>query len=210
MMRSEETGLSNSHRSILPDIKSSSSDSKGSRTLQGDIADVLPLQTGWALSKPRSNVRFSEKLKEYLTARFSLGERSGRKADAAQVAVDMQNAKNESNERLFSRTEWMTKTQVQSFFSRLAATRRKDQGMVKISPDQEEDAECLQEDANRKDVIGQVNTQLNVSHPICYDKFDLCEHYHSNALQEFSFTMLKIICGHFEIPINSRDKKKFS
>ena len=65
------------------DIKSSSSDSKGSRTLQGDIADVPPLQTGWALSKPRSNVRFSEKVKEYLTARFSLGERSGRKADAA-------------------------------------------------------------------------------------------------------------------------------
>ena len=122
----------------------------------------------------------------------------------------MRNAKNESNERLFSRTEWMTKTQVQSFFSRLAVTRRKDQGMVGISPDQEEDAECLQEDANRKDVIGQVNTQLNVSHPICYDKFDLCERYRSNALQEFSVTMLKIICGHLEIPVKSRDKKKSS
>jgi len=190
------------------DIKSCSSDSKGSRTLPEDTADAPPLQTGWALSKPRSNVRFSQKVKEYLTARFSLGERSGRKADPVQVAADMRNAKNESNERLFTRTEWMTKTQVQSFFSRLAATRRKDQGMVGISPDQEEDAECLQDEANRQDLIEKVSTQLNILHPICYDKFDLCERYHSNTLQEFSVAMLKIICSHFEIPVKSRDKKK--
>ena len=189
-------------------IKSCSSDSKGPRTLTEDIAATPPLQTGWALSKPRSNVRFSQKVKEYLTARFTLGERTGRKADPAQVAVDMRNAKNESNERLFTRTEWMTKTQVQSFFSRLAATRRKDQGMVGISPDQEEDAQCLQEDVNRQDLIDKVNKQLNVSHPICYDTFDLCERYHSNTLQEFSVAMLKTICSHFEIPFKSRDKKK--
>ena len=194
--------------SVDTDIKRCSSDSKGSKTLPGDIADAPPLRTGWALSKPRSSVRFSQKVKEYLTARFSLRERSGHKADPAQVAVEMRNAKNESNERLFTRTEWMTKTQIQSFFSRLAATRRKDQGMVGISPDQEEDAECLQEDANRQDLIEKVNTQLNVLHPICYDKFDLCERYHSNTLQEFSVAMLKIICSHFEIPLKSRDKKK--
>jgi len=99
------------------DIKSCSSDSKGSRTLPEDIADAPPLQTGWALSKPRSNIRFSQKVKEYQTARFSPEERSGSKANPAKVAVDMRNAKNESNERLFTRAEWMTKTQVQSFFS---------------------------------------------------------------------------------------------
>ena len=48
------------------------------------------------------------------------------------------------------------KPKVQSFFSRLAATWRKDQGMVGISPDQE-DAECLQEDANRQDLKEKVN-----------------------------------------------------
>ena len=143
--------------------------------------------------QPTSNVRFSQKVKEYLTARFSLGERSGRKVDPAQVAVDIRNAKNESNERLFTRTEWMTKSQVQSFFSRLDATRRKDQGIVGISPEQEEDAECLQEEANLQDLLEKVNTQLKVLHPICYDKFDLSERYHSSTLQEFSVAMLKII-----------------
>lgn len=80
--------------------------------------------------------------------------------------------------------------------------------MVGISPDQEEDAQCLQEDVNRQDLIDKVNKQLNVSHPICYDTFDLCERYHSNTLQEFSVAMLKTICSHFEIPFKSRDKKK--
>ena len=136
--------------------------------MNGKHTDAPPLQTGWALSKPRSNVRFSQKVKEYLTARFSLGKRSGRKADPVQVAADMRNAKNESNERLFTRTEWMTKTQVQSLFSQLAATQRKDQGMVGISTDQEEDAECLQDEANRQDLIEKVNTQLKVLHPISY------------------------------------------
>ena len=83
--------------------------------------------------------------------------------------------------------------------------------VVSSSQNQEEDAECLQEDANRQDLIEKVNTELTVLHPICYDKFDMCECYHSNTLQEFSGAMLKIICSHFEIPVKLRDKKrKFS
>ena len=80
--------------------------------------------------------------------------------------------------------------------------------VVSSSQNQEEDAECLQEDANRQDLIEKVNTQLNVLHPISYDKFDLCECYHSNTLQEFSGAMLKIICSHSEIHVKLRDKKK--
>ena len=173
-----------------------------------DTTDSLSLQTGWALSKPRSNVRFPEKVKQYLTARFTLGERTGRKADPAQVAAGMRNAKNESNERLFTRTEWMTKTQVQSFFSRLAAKRRKDQGAIDLSADQDEDVQCLQENSDRQDLVDMVNGEINVSHPICYDTYDLCERYHSNTLKEFNVAMLKTICSYFEIPVKSRGKKQ--
>ena len=52
------------------------------------------LQTGWALSKLRSSVKFSAKVKEYLTACFTIGERKGHKAHPGQVAADMRNAKN--------------------------------------------------------------------------------------------------------------------
>lgn len=192
----------------IADTKSCSTDSRGPQTSTENTTASSPLQTGWALSKPRSNVRFSQKVKEYLTARFALGEKTGRKADPTQVAADMRNAKNESNERLFTRTEWMTKNQVQSFFSRLAATRRKDQGVVGLSADQEEDVQCFQENSDRQDLVDMVNREINVSHPICYDTFDLCERYHSNTLQKFNVAMLKTICSYFEIPVKSRDKKK--
>ena len=190
------------------DSKSSSLHSRAPQTSQEDTTASSPLQTGWALSKPRINVRFSEKVKEYLTARFMLGERTGRKADPTQVAADMRNTKNESNERVFTRAEWLTKTQVQSFFSRLAATCRKGQGVVGMSVDDEEDVECLKETADRQDLVDMVNSEINVSHPICYDTYDLCECYHSNTLQEFNVAMLKTICIHFEIHVKSRDKKK--
>ncbi|XP_028417994.1 uncharacterized protein LOC114542718 [Dendronephthya gigantea] len=166
------------------------------------------LQQGWALSKPRSNIRFSKKVKEYLTARFTLGERTGRKADPTQVASGMRTAKNESNERLFSRNEWLTKTQVQGFFSRLAVKCRKGQGVIDLSDKQDEDVECLQEHSNRQDLVDLVNGEINVSHPICYDTYDLCERYLSNTLKEFNVSMLKTICGYFEIPVKSRDKKQ--
>lgn len=190
------------------DTKSCSSDSSWPRTSPEDTSNNSPLQTGWALSKPRSNVRFSQKVKEYLTARFTLGERTGRKADPSQVAVDMRNAKNEDNERMFTRTEWLTKSQIQSFFSRLAAKRRKDQGVVGMSPDDEEDVQCLQENSDRQVLVDEVNREINVLHPICYDTYDLCERYHSNTLQKFNVVMLKAICSHFEIPVKSKEKKQ--
>ncbi|KAL9980039.1 hypothetical protein ACROYT_G008576 [Oculina patagonica] len=103
---------------------------------------------------------------------------------------------------MFTRTEWLTKSQIQRFLSRLAAKRRKDQeyqGVVGMSPDDEEDVQCLQENSDRQVLVDEVNREINVSHPICNDTYDLCERYHSNTLQKFNVVMLKAICSHFEI-----------
>lgn len=54
-----------------------------------------------------------------------MGERTGRKAGPQHVAQDMQTARDESGDRIFEREEWLTKTQIQGFFSRLASNRRK-------------------------------------------------------------------------------------
>ena len=125
-------------------------DSSTPLTSLGDTSPHSSLRTGWAVSKPRGSVRFSEKVKEFLTARFTLVERTGRKADPAQVAVGMRNAKNESNARLFIREQWLTKSQVQRFFSRLAAMRRKDRDVIGISLDEEEDFQCAQENSKTR------------------------------------------------------------
>ena len=73
--------------------------------------------------------------KGYLSSRFQSGERTGRKADPAQVAAEMRKAREADGARKFIRSEWLTKNQVQSYFSRLSATKRR-----RAAKDQERDA----------------------------------------------------------------------
>jgi len=63
-------------------------------------------------------------LSDYLQKKFEIGQQTGRKEDPAQVADDMRRARNANGERMFTRTEWITKLQVQSIFSRLSARQR--------------------------------------------------------------------------------------
>ena len=75
------------------------------------------LSIGWALGKARTGgVRFSEKVRSYLTTKFEIGERTGQKANPEEIERHMRNARNERNERLFQREEWLTKTQIMGFF----------------------------------------------------------------------------------------------
>jgi len=72
---------------------------------------------GWTLPKPRAgSSRFTEKVKNYLTARFDLGEQTRRKAGPHRVSNDMRKATDEQNNRLFDRKEWLTKSKVQGVF----------------------------------------------------------------------------------------------
>ena len=75
------------------------------------------LSIGWALNKGRTGgVRFSENVRRYLTTRFEMGERTGKKANPEEIERQMRNARNERNERLFQREEWLTKTQIMFLF----------------------------------------------------------------------------------------------
>lgn len=78
-------------------------------------APSLPI--GWALKCSRArSARFSTKQKEYLSAKFQIGERTGLKADPASVATALRKAKDVNGERLFDSTEFLTAQQVASFF----------------------------------------------------------------------------------------------
>ena len=90
--------------------------------------DWTPESHGWALQNPRGGgTRFSENLKGYLQSRFDTGELTGRKANLNQVSKGMRAARNLDGTRKFNREEWLNKTQIQSFFSRLAAREHKRQ-----------------------------------------------------------------------------------
>ena len=85
---------------------------------QGSEPFQLNLSEGWALYKPKFGAaRFSEKVRQYLTSKFEIGEQSGRKEDMRQVSQHMRKAKGENEERLFSREEWLTETKYKDFSS---------------------------------------------------------------------------------------------
>ena len=99
---------------------------------------------------------------------------------------------------------WLTKSQVQGFLSRLAATRRR-QGNEEI---QIEDVLTEEEEQERQEVLESVATQLSPRHPICYDSYCLCDLAREDRLDGFSVVILKEILKYFEVPFASRDRKK--
>ena len=160
-----------------------------------------PQLDGWALQKARSGAaRFTTAVKQSLTAKFDLGERTGNKADPGKVAADMRTARNPDSSRIFDRKAWLTKGQVHGFFSRLSATRRK-QGNPEVRM---EDAHAEQEEQERLGLLSDVVTQLSTSHPICYDSYCLCDLLRDHKLNTFSVVMLKEILAYF----GSKDRKK--
>jgi len=61
---------------------------QGSEPFQSNLSE------GWALNKPNGGaVRFLEKVRQYLTSKFEIGEQSGRREDPRQVSQDMRKAK---------------------------------------------------------------------------------------------------------------------
>ncbi|KAL9973184.1 hypothetical protein ACROYT_G019602 [Oculina patagonica] len=96
------------------------------------------------------------------------------------------------------------KVKYRVFFSRLAATRRK-QGNQEL---QMEDVYAEEEGEERREVLESVAAELSPRHPICYDSYCLCDLARDESLDSFSVVMLKEILRYFEIVFGSRDRKK--
>ena len=165
-------------------------------------APSLPM--GWALKCSRARgARFSTKQKEYLSAKFQIGERTGLKEDPASVATAMRKAKDVNGERLFDSTEFLTAQQVASFFSRLAA---------KKTTDEDEDHTAhLQRENHSQEMRDNIVTSMSIqnAHPIVYDSFNICELVQKSKLASFSIKLLQEICASFGLDIsNIKIKRK--
>ena len=152
---------------------------------------------GWALQKPKTGgTRYSSQVKDYLKARFDAGEESGCKADPGQVSLDMRNARTEDNKRLFSRGEWLTRSQIQAHFSRLSVLKRK-QGSTQTSPHITlDEVDDVIEEEDWLQQVREVYDKLSVQHPIYYAAYNLCHLYQKQKLGSFNVEMLKSICTH--------------
>ena len=70
---------------------------------------------GWALkSSQGGKTRFSDKQRDYLTTKFQIQEETGRKASPAQVSQMVMTAKDASDNRMFSSSEFLTIQQITS------------------------------------------------------------------------------------------------
>ena len=119
----------------------------------------------------------------------------------------MRKTRDEQNRRLFERDEWLTKSQVQGFFSRLAASRRRQQAHSEIEHNPKE-LFLEEKEAERQQLMAHISKELRPQHPLSYDAFNLCECARDNKLSLFNVSLLKEILHFFEIPFKSKERKK--
>ena len=119
----------------------------------------------------------------------------------------MRKTRDEQNRRLFERDEWLTKSQVQGFFSRLAASRRRQQAHSEIEHNPKE-LFLEEKEAERQQLMAHISNELRPLHPLSNDAFNLCECARDNKLSLSNVSLLKEILRFFEIPFKSRDRKK--
>jgi hypothetical protein len=77
---------------------------------------------GWALKTSKTRQRFSDNVKNYLSAKFQHGEASGNKSTPKpkEVEKEMKTLKNDNGQKVFRQCEHLTASQIASYFLRLA------------------------------------------------------------------------------------------
>ncbi|KAL9978800.1 hypothetical protein ACROYT_G016364 [Oculina patagonica] len=156
---------------------------------------------GWALKKQKPPVRISEEVKEYLTRVFNEDTRSKLKAKPNDVAEDLK--------RKFARSDWLEVQTIKGYFSRLAA-------LQKGQEVSEEDTACedaaIEREELLQDLIEEAQEQIDLQHPLMYEKINLCELFVANkldhALRKFKLCTLKAMCDSFGVDIDGPATRK--
>lgn len=157
------------------------------------------LPMGWALKYSHArSTRFSSKQKEYLIAKFQIGEQTGQKVDPTSVSRVMRTAKDSNGERLFDSTEFLTSQQVASFFSSFAS-KRSIKDVAEAQSDEDEEQTEADKESQLQVLRNKVMSDVSIQHvhPIVYDAHNICELVKNSKLSTFSIKMLQDICSSF-------------
>jgi Arf-GAP/Rho-GAP domain/ANK repeat/PH domain-containing protein 3 len=160
---------------------------------------------GWALKCSAGRARFTEAQKQYLTAKFKIGEQTGIKLDPAAVARSMMSAKGPDDKLLFTSEDFLTAKQISGFFSRLASKK----SLQEI--DLIHDVEAAAREADLEALLKDAEHNITQKHPIVYDSYNLCELAEKKKLDKFCLSILVTICSHFGIDtsdVKSKHLKK--
>ncbi|KAL9961974.1 hypothetical protein ACROYT_G031023 [Oculina patagonica] len=124
------------------------------------------------------------------------------KAEPEAVAREMRRALDSDGKRLCQPTEFLTVTQITSFFSRLAAKVRK-----QVVPT-EDDICAAQEESNFCEARQEILTSIQADHPITFDQYNICEMVKNNTLKKLKLGLLQMLCEKFELEFPSTGQRK--
>ena len=159
----------------------------------------------WVGSK---KARISKKQKDYLIGKFQIGEKNGQKADPSPVARAMLTARNVNGDRMFTSEEFLTSSQVTSFFSRLAAKKRLSEEGNDEDDDDFDDLENAAMEAHIELLTNEVSRELVPQHPIMYDTYNLCDIISRSQLKKFNISVHKEICDSLMIDATDVSAKR--
>ena len=160
----------------------------------------VSLKEGWALRVVRKAYRFSEKQKSYLLSKFRIGQTTGHKLDTEVIAREMRRARGTDGARLIQSSEFLTTTQITSFFSRQSA-------LVRQRDPDEADIRAAQEESNFSEAKETV-ASIQLDHPLIYDQYDLCEMALNDSLKILKLPMLQHMCEDLGLDIPSKPMRK--
>ena len=170
----------------------------------------LSLQ-GWALKGQKTSTKTSEKVKEFLIAKFNEGLLGGKKANPVDVSMEMHDAKDSKGLALFSPEEWKTSRQVSSFFSRLYALQKsKEAHQVTVQENlTEDDVSTWEGHSFEQNLRYQVYKAVDLQHPLSFEDRDICKIAKGGKLKNLKVMELKNICAKFELTtIGNQQRKK--
>ena len=120
-------------------------------------------------------------------AEFHIGQTTGRKLNAEVVAREMRYARGADCLQLFQSSEFLTASQIASYFSHLNAAARQ-QDMDEL------DIQASEEETNFPSTRDVVATARQIQHPITYDQFDLCSMAKGDTLKMLKSPTLQRVC----------------
>lgn len=156
----------------------------------------VSLKEGWALRVIKKAYSFNEKQTSYFLSKFRVGQTTGHKLDAEVVARDMRRARGTDGARLFKSSEFLTTTQITSFFSRQSA-------LVRQWDADDADIRAAQEESSFSEAKETV-TSIQLDHPLIYDQYDLYEMALTDSLKILRLLMLRHLCEDLGLNIPSK------
>ena len=106
---------------------------------------------------------------------------------------------------MFSSEKFLTASQVDGFFSRLAAKKS-----LSNDDDLVEEIECATQEATIEELTNEVSRELLPGHPIMWDKYNLCEMTSGGKLNttKLSVAKLRDICAGIDIAVDVFIRRK--